>query len=343
MNERIYLLGGTGGVGKTTCSAALGIYLASQGKRTMVLTVDPARRLAQVLGLQSFQNDIQSVPDVPGLSLSMLDSKRYFDKIVEKFATSEQQKERLFNNSLYQTMVENLGGTQEYAAMERILEFAHSPDYDCIVVDTPPSQNAVDLLSAPKRLAEFMDNSVLRWFQGKQPGFLNWFRQGTKIVMKVLQAIFGSDFLSRFSDFLDAMDGMQGGFQSRHLEVLELLRSSQTGFWMVATATEARFKESLSFFQTLNGEGIRVSGLILNQLELPLPTTASGTGCDDWLSFEKDTLARQKAWETQFEGAFPTVKKLYRLQGNYDLTALKDLGKTIYNRGHEETAHSGTP
>jgi arsenite-transporting ATPase len=334
VNERIYLLGGTGGVGKTTCSAALGIYLASLGKKTMVLTVDPARRLAQVLGLDSFHNEIQTVPEVPGLSLSMLDSRRYFDKIVEKFATSEKQKERLFNNALYRTMVENLGGTQEYAAMERILEFAHSTEYDCIVVDTPPSQNAVDLLSAPKRLAEFMDNSVLRWFQGKQPGFLSWFRQGTKIVMKVLQAIFGSDFLSRFSDFLDAMDGMQAGFQSRHIEVLELLKSKDTGFWMVATATEARYRESLSFYKTLSQEGIHVSGLILNQLESPFSSeeqNLSEAGCQKWLAFEKETLARQKDWESRFEDSFSPVKKLYRLQGNYDLSALKNLGKTIYN------------
>ena len=147
--KRVFMVGGPGGVGKTTLAAALGIQLASAGFKTVVLTVDPARRLAQALGFEGFKTDLQKV-DIPGvpdstLYATMLDTQRYFDKIIHRFAKTEQQKERILNSPIYRTMVDSLGGTNEYAAMERLLEFAQDNRFEKIVVDTPPTQNAIDL------------------------------------------------------------------------------------------------------------------------------------------------------------------------------------------------------
>ena len=172
-DKRIILLGGPGGVGKTSLAAALGIALSQRGHRTLVLTVDPARRLAQALGLDNFSFEVERIqlpnPDHV-LFASMLDSERYFDRLIARLARNPEQRERIIKNPLYRTMVDSLGGTHEYAAMERLLEFAKDDRFDKIIVDTPPTQNAVELFSAPLRLAQFMDTSVLKWFQGQSPG-----------------------------------------------------------------------------------------------------------------------------------------------------------------------------
>src|SRR5688500_15966741 len=139
---------------------------------------------------------------------SMLDTQRYLDRIVERFATSPGQREKIQNNPLYRSMVDSLGGTAEYAAMERLLEFSSDPRFDRIVVDTPPTQNAVDLLSAPQRMADFMDNTVFRWFQGKAPRYLGLFRQGTKLALKAIEKVFGVDFMRRLSELMDDLEGM---------------------------------------------------------------------------------------------------------------------------------------
>src|SRR5688572_27054251 len=141
-NARVFVVCGAGGVGKTTLAASMAVALAEQGYRTLVLTVDPAKRLAQSLGLDTFESDVQkiSLPFAPEAELmgSMLDSSRYFDRMMERFAKSEEQKQRILNHPLYRLTVNHLGGTQEYAAMERLLEFAEDPRFDKIVIDTPP-------------------------------------------------------------------------------------------------------------------------------------------------------------------------------------------------------------
>ena len=273
-DKRILLVGGPGGVGKTTLAAALGVQLAERGFRTVVLTVDPARRLAQALGFTKFEQDLQEVP-LPGakgkLSASMLDTQRYLDRVVERFAARPEQREKILNNPLYKIMVESLGGTAEYAAMERLLEFVERPEFEKIIVDTPPSQNALDLLTAPQRMAEFMDNKVLRWFQGSSPRYMSFFKQGTKIVMKMLQRIFGAEFLSSLGQLLDDFEGMQSGFRNRHLEVLRLLKSRETAFFLVTTASEGRFEEAMDFAATLKQQDIPLAGLWVNQLEPAVP------------------------------------------------------------------------
>jgi len=321
--KRIILVGGPGGVGKTTLAASLAIRLASEGHRTVVLTVDPARRLAQALGFTKFEQDLQEVPLPDGagkgkLFASMLDTQRYLDKVVERFATKPEQREKILRNPLYQIMVESLGGTAEYAAMERLLEFIERKEFDKIIVDTPPSQNALDLLTAPQRLAEFMDNKVLRWFQGGSPKYLSFFKQGTKLVMKLLQRIFGAEFLTRVSELLDDIEGMQGGFRQRHLEVLSLLKSPQAAFFLVTTAAEDRYEEAMDFVATLKQKDIPLAGLWINQLTPPVPAqlperleidSGSRTELDALLSYQHSLFTVERQWVEKFALSLPTLSR----------------------------------
>ena len=339
--RRIFLMGGPGGVGKTTCAAALGVKLAREGHRTVVLTVDPAHRLAQALGFEHFSSELEPVhlPDKPDAVLfaSMLDTQRYFDKVIARFATSEAQREKILNNRFYRVMVESLGGSHEYAAMERLLEFAKDTRFDKIVVDTPPTQNALDLLSAPQRLADFMDNSVLKWFQGPKPYYLALFRQGTKLVMKMLHKVFGSEFLESLGEALGDLEGMQAGFRRRNLEVLDLLKSQSTGFFLVTTPTEVRYLESLEFLKTLRNQGIPLGEIVLNRLEREPPIRdASFSSVPSELAplFEyfQALYDEQQGWVRRFEEAAPEIPFTLipkQTEEIHDVSVLSQLGSLL--------------
>ncbi len=341
-DKKIILIGGPGGVGKTTLAAALGVSLGLRGYRTLVLTVDPARRLAQALGFKDFENSVKKVtaPEYPELQLtaSMLDSEHYFDKVIERFARSPEQKKKILENRLYRTMVESLGGSHEYAAMERLLEFVSSDEYDKIIVDTPPTQNALDLLQAPQRLANFMDTSVLKWFQKK--GGLVLFQRGTQMAMKALQSILGSEFLDNLAAVLGDLEGMQAGFRSRHLAVMELFRNPSSAFVLVTQASEARFLESVEFHKTLQNEKIALERLVLNRLE-PDFQSQSPTGLEKealtWFSalqkhFEELRLVQQK-WAEAFQSAIkvPMIRIERKATLMSDIHALKELGDELIN------------
>jgi anion-transporting ArsA/GET3 family ATPase len=346
--KRIFLVGGPGGVGKTTLAASLGVALASAGYKTVVLTVDPARRLAQALGFDGFHSDLQRVtlPDHPQAQLyaTMLDTQRYFDRVIERFASTPQQKEKILANPLYRIMVDHLGGTHEYAAMERLLEFARESGYEKIVVDTPPTQNAVDLLSAPQRLAEFMDGAVFKWFQSGGKRYFALLRTGTRIAMKFLKTLFGSDFLDSLGGFFSDLEGMQIGFRERHLEVLELMRGPATAFFLVTYPSEARFLESQSFLQTLAETRIPLSGVFLNRVEPTVPgllptDTASASEPDRAainavLSYLASLSQQQQPWLDRFEKLAPDnlLRRIPRQIGAlHDITALSQIGALLVN------------
>ena len=339
-HKKIILIGGPGGVGKTTLAASLAVALGTQGFRTLVLTVDPAKRLAQALGFSDFSTPLQRVllKDFPDAQLwaSMLDSEHYFDKVIERFAQSHEQKEKIIQNRLYRTIVESLGGSHEYAAMERLLEFADSSDFDKIVVDTPPTQNALDLIRAPQRLANFMDNSVMKWFQKK--GGLHFFNRGTQLAMKALQKVLGSEFLDSLALFLTDLEGMQAGFRARHLAILELFRSSLTSFVLVTQASEARFLESVEFQKALSQERIQLERLILNRME---PSFGNLNFIDFneseriWLQalhqYSEDLHLVQEKWAQAFQSALnlPTTHIEKTVDPIQDLSTLHSLGKLM--------------
>lgn len=340
-DSRILLVGGPGGVGKTTLAASLGVALAEQGFKTVVLTVDPARRLAQALGFENFPNEVHRVPLVKGgeLFASMLDTQRYFDRIIEKFATTPDQKEKILKNPMYQIMVDSLGGSHEYAAMERLLEISQDPSWDKIVVDTPPTDNAMDLIAAPKRLADFMDNSVLSWFQSGGALYLRLFRAGTRIAMKALQAILGSDFLDSLGKFLTDLEGMQAGFQNRHREVLAMLRSKDCSFFLTTFPSQARWEDSGRLLTALAGESIPLRGVFLNRVE-PQPTALNGNvplsaeqsqEVEKLLAFRRQEVEHQKPWTEKF-ATLPAdflVQIPRQTHPVHDVASLSELGRIL--------------
>lgn len=300
---RIFVMTGAGGVGKTTLSASLAVGLAEQGFKTVVLTVDPARRLAQALGLESFSQDTLKVPlkDCKGeLYSCQLDTRRHFDRIVERFA-SEEQKRNIFANPLYRDMVNHLGGTHEYAAMERLLEFSQDSRFEKIVIDTPPSQNAVDLLKAPERLSQFMDHSVLKWFQTKTPGPFKLFQQGSKLALKAFEKLFGEAFVQALSEFMDLIEGLQSGFQARHQEIQLLLENPSCAFWLATLPTENRLDEAKSFDRALKLQHIQLQGVILNQLEWK----PEGHSSSPVSNYYGERFKQQSPWTHAFAEAFP--------------------------------------
>ena len=331
--KKVYLVGGPGGVGKTTIAAALGIRLAEAGHKTIVLTVDPARRLAQALGFEGFQQELQRVPlpHAKGeLHATMLDTQRDFDRVIQRFASSPEQIQRIMGTPLYRAATASMGGTHEYAAMERLLEFTKDERFDRVVVDTPPTQNAVDLLSAPQRLANFMDGSVLKWFLGSQPGYLKWFSKSGKLALKLLQGIFGSDFLNQLTQFMEDLSGMHEGFRQRNLEVIELLKSPETAFLLVSNASEIRFRECQSFLETLKSFQIPLSGLILNRLErAPASERANAPEVQRLLDYYTELHDVQANWVSQFRAALPntpTFEVEQKTQNPHDVAALSNLG-----------------
>jgi len=341
--RKIFLVGGPGGVGKTTIAAALGIQCAKEGFRTVVLTVDPAKRLAQALGFEGFSTELQEVKAAgvgdDKLYASMLDTQRYFDRVIERFAKRPDQRQKLLNNPLYRIMVDSLGGTHEYAAMERLLEFSNDSQYERIIVDTPPTQNAVDLLSAPQRLADFMDNSVLRWFQGSTPKYLQIFRQGTKLAMKIIQRIFGAEFLKEFAELVDDFDGMQAGFRTRNLEVIQLLQSPATAFMLVTLPTETRYLECENFLETLQNHRIPLSALIMNRIEPEVPSTDSIRDLDATPENRAQIVALleyygrlhylQQKWIQRFDQLLPDALRVTiprQTHPIHDIASLSELG-----------------
>lgn len=331
-DKRVLLVGGPGGVGKTTLAAALGVRLASQGYKTVVLTVDPARRLAQALGLKGLHNDLQRVPMEGELHASMLDSQRYFDQVIERFAKSREQAERVIAHPLYRAATSSMGGTHEYAAMERLLEFTERAEFDRIVVDTPPTQNAVDLFSAPKRMADFMNASVLDWFRGDtKPRYLQWFQHGTKMAMKLMEKVFGSDFLTNFGSFMEDLHGMHEGFRKRNLQVMDLLRGPDSAFVLVTYPSEVRVRESETLWTTLQEERIELAAVLANRVEPtppPIPTPCP-PGAQRLLEFSHGVHGAQQEWVRALRGKMPNVPIqtiLRRPHGPNDIESLSSIG-----------------
>ena len=221
---RLIVCVGCGGVGKTTVAAALGIEAARAGRRTLVLTIDPARRLADALGVE-LSGEAREIP-LPALERSsgslsalMLDMKRTFDGLVERFAENAEIRERIFANSIYQHVSDALAGSAEYSAMERVYQVAESGDYDLIVVDTPPAQHALDFLEAPQRLIDFLESRLVALlihpaFSAGRLG-LKFFQRGARRVLQLLEGVTGLSFLEDLSEFLLAFEGMAAGFRGR--------------------------------------------------------------------------------------------------------------------------------
>ncbi|MFH5231401.1 ArsA family ATPase [Antrihabitans spumae] len=276
-NTHLVVCCGAGGVGKTTTAAALALRAAEQGRKVVVLTIDPARRLAQALGVESLDNDPQPVnlgPEVKGeLQAMMLNMKRTFDDMVVEHAP--EKAESIFANPVYQTAVSSFGGTQEYMAMEKLGQLSDKGIWDLIVVDTPPSRNALDFLDAPKRLGNFLDGRMIRVFTAPGRGFGRIVTGAMGLALKGVSTVVGGQMLSNASVFVQSLDTMFGGFRARSQRTFELLSRPGTAFIVVSAAEPDALREASFFVDRLSTENMPLAGLVLNRTHPELSSLSS--------------------------------------------------------------------
>jgi anion-transporting ArsA/GET3 family ATPase len=284
---RIIVCCGSGGVGKTTTAAAIGLRAAERGRHVVVLTVDPARRLAQSMGLSSLDNTPRLVAGVgagPGgadgtgsdsgaggsLHAMMLDMKRTFDEIVEQHADPDRAAQ-ILANPFYQSLSSSFAGTQEYMAMEKLGQLRRAQEWDLIVVDTPPSRSALDFLDAPQRLSRFLDGKLLRLLTAPAKvggrAYLRVLNAGFGMVTGVLTKILGAQVLRDVQTFVTALDTMFGGFRERADYTYQLLRAPGTSFLVVAAPEADALREASYFVERLAQERMPLAGLLLNRVQ----------------------------------------------------------------------------
>ncbi len=279
-DKKIVVCCGSGGVGKTTVSAAVALGAAAEGRKVLVLTIDPARRLAQAMGLEAIDVDMQKVPDelfvADGmefkgeLHVMMLDAKRVWDEIVVKNAPDEEVKKRILKNRLYNYLSDHLAGSQEFMAMEKLYDLHRAGEFDLIVLDTPPTKHALDFLEAPNKLASFIeDGRFIRVFV--KPGFkagkvaFDLFKAGTTAALKVVQILIGSDIMVEVSEFVSSFESYYDGFHDRAKKVSDLLKEDGTLFLLVAGPTRMVLSETRYFYDVLKENGMPFGGFLINR------------------------------------------------------------------------------
>jgi len=271
--RRIIVCCGSGGVGKTTTAASLALRAAERGRKVVVLTIDPARRLAQSMGIEALDNTPRPVPGVSAqssgsLDAMMLDMKRTFDEVVESQASPEKARQ-ILGNPFYIAVSSSFAGTQEYMAMEKLGQLDKdaraSGRWDLIVVDTPPSRSALDFLDAPERLSSFLDGKFMRLLLAPARGPARMMTAGFNMVTKAVTTIIGGQVLSDMQAFVSAFDTLFGGFRQRALRTFELLQADGTSFLVVAAPEPDALREAAYFVERLSAEHMPLAGLVVNR------------------------------------------------------------------------------
>ncbi|MDZ7676733.1 MAG: ArsA-related P-loop ATPase [Acidimicrobiales bacterium] len=264
---------GSGGVGKTTAAAVLALRGAELGRRAVVVTIDPARRLADALGLDGLTNEPSKIDgDFDGeLWAMMLDTKSTFDDLVGTYAHDAEQRDRILGNRFYRNISGALSGTQEYMAMEKLYELHHghgsgARDYDLIVIDTPPTRNALDFLEAPNRLTRFLDHRLYRLVTMPNRGVFRAVNMATQTFIRSVAKVVGADVIDDAIAFFQAFDGMEQGFRDRATEVEALLRAEETAFVLVASPRRDTIEEATFFAEKLEEGDIPVRSLVVNRM-----------------------------------------------------------------------------
>jgi anion-transporting ArsA/GET3 family ATPase len=278
----VVVCAGSGGVGKTTTAAAMGLLGASLGRRAIVLTIDPAKRLADALGIAELGNHPTAVAvgEKGTLAAMMLDQKGAWDALVERYADSEETRERIFANAFYQNLSGTFAGSQEYMAIEQLSQLHDSGDYDLIVVDTPPTNHALDFLDAPRRLGNFLDRRVMRWFVRPYMS-AGW--SGLRVVNRTAGALLrrledatGVSALADVSEFFGAMSDLFDGWDERVRRVERLLRSDRSAFVLVATPEEQVLSEAEYFCSKVEEHAIALRGMVFNRIQAELVADEAG-------------------------------------------------------------------
>ncbi|MGZ4603531.1 MAG: ArsA family ATPase [Kineosporiaceae bacterium] len=365
---RVIVCCGAGGVGKTTIAAALALHAAERGRRVVVLTIDPARRLAQAMGLVELDNTPRPVPgaeavDGGRLDAMMLDMKRTFDEVIEQHAAPEKAAQ-IFANPFYQAMSSSFAGTQEYMAMEKLGQLRAEADadaaagrdgWDLIVVDTPPSRSALDFLDAPARLGSFLDGRLIRILSAPA-------KAGGRAYLRVVSAavggatgaltkLLGGQILKDVQSFVAALDTVFGGFRERAALTYELLQAPGTAFLVVAAPEPDALREAAYFVERLAEESMPLAGLVLNRVHRSpaeeLSESRALTAAEDLeaaggrrlvvalLRIHADLLVRQEREHSlagRFTAAFPrvpVVEVAARAQDVHDLAGLREIGADL--------------
>ena len=267
---------GSGGVGKTTTSAALALRAAERGRKVVVLTIDPARRLAQAMGIEQLDNTPRPVPGIGStgtkgggsLDAMMLDMKRTFDEVVESQASPEKARQ-ILDNPFYIALSSSFAGTQEYMAMEKLGQLHKDAKadgtYDLIVVDTPPARSALDFLDAPERLSSFLDGRFIRLLLTPARGPARLMTAGFGIITNALSKILGAQVLRDMQTFVTALDTVFGGFRQRAQQTYALLQADGTAFLVVAAPEPDALREAAYFVERLSGDQMPLAGLVVNR------------------------------------------------------------------------------
>ena len=295
-NHRVVVTVGSGGVGKTTTAAAMAVHAAMEGRRVLCLTIDPARRLANSLGLDQMTTSEQEVPAAlferqgleckGALSAMMLDTKRTFDALVETYASDEEARDRILDNQIYQYVASSLAGTQEYMAMEKLHEVRKDPQWDLVVLDTPPTSSALDFLTAPERLIDAIDSPAMRWFlqvfEGAGKEAFGLVGRGATVLLRGIGKITGIEFLEKVAEFVGGINELFGGFKERATQVSDALRSPEVAFVLVTSPDPMAISEARYFSDMLDEAGMNRKAIIVNQVHslIDAPTVSDDAQVD---------------------------------------------------------------
>jgi anion-transporting ArsA/GET3 family ATPase len=355
---------GSGGVGKTTTSAALALRAAERGRRVVVLTIDPARRLAQSMGIEELDNTPRPVVGVGGagsLDAMMLDMKRTFDEVVEAQATPEKAKQ-ILENPFYIALSSSFAGTQEYMAMEKLGQLKRDASaagsYDLIVVDTPPSRSALDFLDAPERLSSFLDGRFVRMLLAPARGPARIMSAGLGLVTGALSKILGGQFIADLQTFVAALDTVFGGFRARAQQTYALLQAPGTAFLVVAAPEADALREAAYFVERLNEDRMPLAGLVVNRAtpagqgslsadeamaasarlrrDAPSPTAQLTAGLLRLHADRDRIVEREAVLRERFAAAHPSVATAVvpALAGDvHDLNGLRVVGDLLAHQG----------
>jgi anion-transporting ArsA/GET3 family ATPase len=283
--RRVIITVGAGGVGKTTTAAALSVAAAMRGRRVLCMTIDPAKRLAESLGLREMTTEAAEISpklfDQAGLSMTgtltamMLDTKRTFDDLVIRHSSSEENATLLLNNKLYQYVSTSLAGTQEYMAMEKLVAMRDDPRYDLILLDTPPTANALDFLDAPERLVEALDSKTMKWFieafQSTGKVSFNLLARSAAVVLRGIGKITGGGLLEAMAEFISELNDLFGGFKERATVVQRALRSPEVAFVLVTSPAPMSIQEVLFFSERLAEANMPRGAFVVNRMRMAPP------------------------------------------------------------------------
>jgi anion-transporting ArsA/GET3 family ATPase len=359
MRSRVVICCGSGGVGKTTVSAALALKWALAGAKVAVLTIDPARRLADSLSIGALSNEAREVPigafsPAPGgrLDAMMLDARSTFDELVTRMAPTTEARDRILANRYYRFASEKLGGSHEYMAMERLLQLADEGRYDVVVLDTPPTRHALDFLKAPDRMAGLMDQGVLRWLvMPARKGGWRALELGSEAVARVLKRLLGRGTVGEIAEFFDAFVAVGEGMRERSLRVHSLLRDEDTRFLLVTTPAPAARAEALYFLGLLSEKEMPFGGFLINRFltppvhrlspeDIPDIDGLDAAACDDIragilraVKLRADRAAAHQRSVQSLQGAGPAQSGCWLIPDKerdlHDLTGLISLGASL--------------